>query len=210
MLRGVEVGLVVMMVAIGNVSGGIFNISGYSPGDRYPIGKIYSSESGEKIKYGILTNRTKEYDVKDLRIKGVVVEYFDGEKIVEYVVPTQILDKQGNVVMDTKEIKAYNSFPDMIKEARERLQSIKIEERVRQEVEKRINQSQPPPDVNRTSQTTDVNNFSQDLLVKIEEVNATVANLSQRVDEQERRISWLEQIVRKILDWIQRTFGVAL
>jgi len=210
MLRGVEVGLVVMMVVIGNVSGGIFNVSGYSPGDRYPIGKVYSSESGEKVKYGILTNRTKEYDVRDLIIKGVVVEYFDGEKTIEYVVPTQILDKQRNVVMDTVEVEAYNSFPDMIREARSRLQSIRIEEQVRKEIERRITQTQPAPGVNRTSQNTNVNNFSQDLLVKIEEVNTTVANLSQRVDEQERRISWLEQIVRKILDWIQRTFGVVL
>jgi len=194
------------MVVAGNVAGGLFNLSGYSPGDRYPIGKVYSSESGEKIKYGILTNRTKEYDLRDLILRGKVVEYFDGEKTIEYLVPTQVLDKQGNVIMDTREIEGYHSFPDLIREARERHKSQKIREEIRREVEQQVQ----PQSVNTSVNTTPVNNISQDILTKLEEVNTTVNNLSQQVQEHERRISWLEQMVRKILDWIKRTFGTVL
>lgn len=197
------------MVVVGTVSG-IVDVSKYNPGDKIPIGKIYSSESGEKVKYGVLTNRTKDIDLGDMIVRSKEVEYFNGENTQIIYVPFEIQDKRGNVILNSSRLVSIKAVDEAIGTARRIIKEREFEERVRQEVEKRINQSQPPPDVNRTSQTTDVNNFSQDLLVKIEEVNATVANLSQRVDEQERRISWLEQIVRKILDWIQRTFGVAL
>ena len=197
------------MVVAGTVSG-IVDVSKYKPGDRIPIGKIYSSGSGEKVKYGILTNRTKDIDLGDMIVKSREVEYFNGENTQIIYVPFEIQDKQGNVILNSTQLVAIKAVDEAIGTARRIIREREFEERVRQEVEKKINQTQPAQNVNTTSQNTNVNNFSQDLLVKIEEVNSTVANLSQRVDEQERRISWLELIVRKILDWIQRTFGVTL